>query len=287
METFDCDPTMTDTQVMEFCKQGFLVLEGIVPPEIDLKTLAFLDAFYATQPTDLPERTATIPTDLFSEDWFRDNVVLHPQVTGVLRSLLGKDFTLPDFLSNHRIKCPMPADVPGQTSHRWHRDGAGGVGVPRLERVDISKLDSLDGAQNCLQVFYYPQDVPLELGPTELVPGSHLIQGEGGYEVGYFLGLLDDHGNMPNSHHQAASTGSITITCYSIWHRRTASTGEGIRNNLKYRYSRTVRPRGDWITEPGFEVPGRGHPMDAGSGREVADAADMFAWLSGREPSRN
>ena len=107
METYDCDPSMTDTQVMEFCKQGFLVLEGIVPREIDLKTLAFLDAFYATQPTDLPERTATIPTDLFSENWFRDNVMLHPQVTGVLRSLLGKDFTLPDFLSNHRIKCPM------------------------------------------------------------------------------------------------------------------------------------------------------------------------------------
>ncbi len=284
METFDCDPTMTDTQVMEFCEQGFLVLEDIVPPEIDLKTLEFLDAFYATQPLDLPERTATIPTDLFSEDWFRDNVVLHPQVTGILRSLLGKNFTLPDFLSNHRIKCPMPAEVPGETSHRWHRDGTQGVRVPKLESVDFSKRNSLDGAQNCLQVFYYPQDVPLELGPTELVPGSHLIQGEGQYEVASFLRLLDNRGNMPNSHHQDVSTGSITITSYPIWHRRTASTGEGIRNNLKYRYSRTVRPRGDWIAEPSFEILRQDHPIHTGSCPEVADAADMFAWLSGREP---
>ena len=56
MATFDCDAAMTDTQVMEFCRQGFLVLEGIVPPEIDHKTLESLDAFYATQPEDLPDR---------------------------------------------------------------------------------------------------------------------------------------------------------------------------------------------------------------------------------------
>lgn len=53
METFDCDATIT--QVMEFCRRGFLVLEGIVPPEIDRKTLESLDAFYATQPEDLPD----------------------------------------------------------------------------------------------------------------------------------------------------------------------------------------------------------------------------------------
>ena len=287
METYDCDPTMTDTEVMEFSKRGFLVLEGIVPPEIDLKTLAYLDAFYETQPPDLPERTATIPTDLFSKGWFRNNVVLHPKVTGVLRSLLGKDFTLPEFLSNHRIRCPMPADVPGQKSHLWHRDGAGGGGVPGLERVDFSKRDSLNGAQNCLQVFYYPQDVPLVLGPTELVPGSHLIQGQGQYEVDYFLGLLDDHRNVANSYFQVAPAGSITITCYSIWHRRPASTGVGIRNNLKYRYSRTVRPRHDWTAVSGFRMPGPGQGMDAGSDRDIADAADMFAWLSGGEPWLN
>ena len=255
--------------------------------EIDRRTLEFLDAYYATQPEDLPERTATIPTDLYSEGWFWDNVILNPEVTGVVRSLLGRDFSLPEFLSNHRIKCPRPADVPGETGHLWHRDGVGGMGVPDLERVDFSERDSARGAQNCLQVFYYPQDVPLELGPTELVPGSHLVQSKGQYEVPYFLGLVDDQGDVANSHYREAPAGSITITAYSIWHRRTASTGEGIRNNLKYRYLRTTSPERDWVMEPSFEIPG---PSRAKAGHiegEPVDAREMFRWLSGMGPSRN
>ena len=298
MDTYDCEPTMSDTQVMEFCRQGFLVLEGIVPPEIDSKTLESLDAYYATQPEDLPDRTASIPSDLLAESWFMDHVILHPQVTGVVRSLLGKNFALPTSLSNHRVRCPMPAVVPGRQDY-WHRDGAGGVGwslddnlVPELERVDFGSVDSRGGAQNCLQVFYYPQDVGLELGPTELVPGSHLIQGEGRtvverrqeegrFKVDSFLALLDDCGDARDSYLQAAPSGTITITAYPIWHRRTESTGEGIRNNLKYRYYRTVSPRRDWVIEPGYEVT-RPQPMlSVQSQPEFADAADMFQWLSG------
>ena len=127
MDTYDCEPTMSDTQVMEFCRQGFLVLEGIVPPKVDSKTLESLDAFYATQPEDLPDRTASIPTDLLAESWFMNHVILHPQVRGVVRSLLGRDFALPTSLSNHRVRCPMPAVVPGRQDY-WHRDGGGGVG---------------------------------------------------------------------------------------------------------------------------------------------------------------
>ena len=191
-----------------------------------------------------------------------------PEVCGAFSSILGPDYTMHIHRHPHINK-------PHSKHGGWHKDSYWGYKKVRYHR------------NRWAMAFYYPQDVPLELGPTELVPGSHLIQGEGQYEVASFQRLLDDRGDMPNSHHQAASTGSITITCYPIWHRRTASTGEGIRNNLKYRYSRTVRPRGDWIAEPSFEIPGRGHPMDAGSGRKVADVADMFAWLSGREPSWN
>ena len=279
MATYDCEPALNDTQVFEFCSQGFMVLEAVVPPEIDTRTLEYLDAYYATQDPDLPERTATIPTDIFAEDWFMDNVVLHPQVAGAIRALLGKNFTLPDFLSNHRIKCPMPALVPGRSDHRWHRDGASGVNVPNLERVDFSLEHWMDGAQNCLQVFYYPQDVPLDLGPTELVPSSHLAGGKGQYDLDLLGGLVDEDGNIPSSHLQGAPAGSVTITCYPIWHRRTGSTAEGTRNNLKYRYSRTVPPQRDWTTEPGFEMPLTDPQADGES------PADMFAWMCGKPMS--
>ena len=139
--TYHCPPTLTDNQVLEFCQQGFLVLEGVVPDEINRKTFAYLEenAYYE-------------PAEILKEDWFVDNVILNPQAAGAVRSLLGKNFGLPVMMSQHRVECPMS----GQS---WHRD-AGSKWGPEL---------------NYLQVFYYPQDTPEAFGPTEVLPGSHLF----------------------------------------------------------------------------------------------------------------
>ena len=74
-----------------------------------------------------------------------------PALAGALRSLLGKNVGLPVLVSNHRVECPMPAQG-------WHHDA-----------------DHVFGPEtNFVEVFYFPQDTPLELGPTELLPGSHI-----------------------------------------------------------------------------------------------------------------
>jgi hypothetical protein len=287
VDRYNCKPTMNDLQVMKFCRQGFIVLEGIVPNKVNYRTLNYLDDYYNTQPDDLPDRTAAIPSDLLTKDWFISNVILNPMVTGLIRSLLGNDFALPKSLSNHRVKCPMPAIAPGRDDH-WHRDSAGGVDwtweenlMPGLEKFDFSNITSRRGAQNCLQVFYYPQDVPLEMGPTELMTGSHLILGEGRFKVPSFMELLDDCGDARISYPQSSSAGTITITAYPIWHRRTESTAVGIRNNLKYRYYRTISPRRDWVLESSEEVVTDGFNSPESSSPEVADSSDMFQWLSG------
>ena len=33
--TFDCDPTMTDSEVLAFCRDGCLLLRGVVPDQIN------------------------------------------------------------------------------------------------------------------------------------------------------------------------------------------------------------------------------------------------------------
>ena len=40
--TFDCEPTLTDTQVLQFCRDGFLNLEGVVPDEINQRACDYL-----------------------------------------------------------------------------------------------------------------------------------------------------------------------------------------------------------------------------------------------------
>jgi hypothetical protein len=244
MKTCDCEPTLTDTQVLEFCKKGFLMLEAVVPDEINKRTCEFLDLYPSLE-----------PTHILKEDWFSDNVTLNPQAAGAVRSLLGRNFGLPILMSNHRVHCPTGAQ-------NWHRDGGSKYG-PQL---------------HYLQVFYYPQDCPVEFGPTELLPGSHFLFSHATYMAHY--------GSIRGAYKSAAPAGSIFLTVYSIWHRRSASTAKGVRNLLKYNYWRTEPPQRDWIIEPDFDIATADYtlhgPTFRQQFRDCNDAAEMFFWLCGK-----
>ena len=96
MRTYDCAPTLTDSQVLDFCRAGFLMLEGVVPDEINTRAFDYLD--------EHPEHT---PLQILEEDWFVDNVILNPEAAGAIRSVLGKDFALTmPYMANHRVQCP-------------------------------------------------------------------------------------------------------------------------------------------------------------------------------------
>jgi hypothetical protein len=249
MQTDDCEPTLNDTQMLDFCKRGFLMLDGVVPAEINERALAYVEAHPG------PE-----PTALLHEDWFTRNVILHPQVAGAVRSLLGPNFARPNLISNHRVECPAPAQ-------QWHRDGGSQHG-PQL---------------NYLQVFYYPQACSLESGPTELLPGSHFIYSRSRHMAHY--------GQLRGTYYAAAPAGSVFLTVYSIWHRRSGSTAAGLRNLLKYNYWRTTPPDGSWIHAPGFDPKEADYCLEAPVLREqfqdCADNARMYFWLRGESEAFN
>ena len=244
MRTHTCQPTLTDTQVLEFCKQGYLLLEGVVPDEINSRAVSYLE-----------RKPSHEPTEILLEDWFIDNVILNSQAAGAVRSLLGQNFGLPIIMSNHRVTCPSPAQ-------QWHRDGNSRHGP----------------ALNYLQVFYYPEDCSLDLGPTELLPGSHFL-----FSLSKNMG---HYGGIRGAFRAAAPAGSIFITVYPIWHRRSAASGEGLRNLLKYNYWRTALPQRDWIHEPEFDIATANYKLEGQTFREqfrdCNDAAEMFLWLRGQ-----
>ena len=96
-------------------------------------------------------RASHEPSAILLEDWFIEHVLLNPQLAGALRSLLGASVGLPVITSHHCVECPMP-------SQGWHQD-ADHIFGPEL---------------SFLEVFYFPQDTPAGLGPTEVFPGTHI-----------------------------------------------------------------------------------------------------------------
>lgn len=249
--TFDCEPSLTDTQVLEFCRQGYLILPGVVPDHINQRTCAYLEGKLPANPSYLPPgltredleriRASHEPSCIFLEDWFIEHVLLNPQLAGIMRSLLGRHVGLPVLASHHRVECP--AQPQG-----WHHDA-----------------DHLFGPElHFAEVFYFPQDTPAELGPTELVPGTHL--GPNRREP-------QDKGVLAEG-----SAGTLGIHHQSILHRRGLSTATGIRHMLKYNYWRTAPPQRDWIAEPHFDL----HTAYYGGHNTARYVAHMFYWLCGQ-----
>ncbi len=130
---------MNDYDVLDFCRTGYLMLEGVVPDEVNARVMDYCD-----------DHAGARGEISVGEPWYVSAVTLNPTVIGVIRSLLGKDFAYVDRAATHRSEGAQPAQ-------RWHRDG-GAVHGPRVD---------------CLQVFYLPQETTLEMGPTEVLPGSH------------------------------------------------------------------------------------------------------------------
>ena len=242
-KTYDCEPTLDDEGVIDFCKKGFLTLEGVVDEEVNRRTNEYV-----------AEQDQMEPTDILTEEWFVDGVIKNPQAAGAIRSLLGRDFGLPILMSNHRIQAPQPAQ-------EWHTDGGAKFG-PELDY---------------LQVFYLPQECTRELGPTELLPGSHFLFSN--------RDSMKQIGRIRGSYYAAAPAGSIVITHYGIWHRRSESSASGLRNNLKYNYWRTTPPKRDWTVAPDFDVTTADFSSPAPTYRQqfrdTYDVAGMYMWLRG------
>ena len=240
--THDCPPTLTDTQVIDFCQNGFVLLEAVVPDEINRRVYEFLD-----------EHPEVEPSCILHEEWFVKEVLCNPEAAGAVRSLLGRDFHLPVLMSNHRERGPYWEPT------GWHIDG---------NYIHGYKLPSL-------QVFYYPQDTTPEMGPTELVPGSHQLR--------YKRRYMSNFENIATAFSTTAPAGSIFITIYHIWHRRGYATSTRLRNMLKYVYWRTTEPTRDWIIEPDFDFATANYGSQKyGEKIKVAvDTAEMFYWLCG------
>jgi hypothetical protein len=249
--TFECDPTLTDSQVLQFCREGYIMLKGVVPDEINRKTCDWLDGKIPANPSWIPEgmneaerdriRASHEPSTILLEDWFQEHVLLNRELCGVMRSLLGRNVGLPVLVSHHRTECP-------QDAQGWHHD-ADHVFGPELKFAEV---------------FYFPRDTPAELGPTEIAPGTH-------------FGPAKKEPTEPGILAEGPA-GTLGIHHQSILHRRGASTATGIRHMLKYNYWRTVPPEQNWISDPAFDP----ETADYGGHGIARYVGHMFWWLRGK-----
>ena len=100
MHTTNCEPTLTDSDVLEFCKTGYLPLVGVVPDDVNRRVVEWMDEH--APPIDPGDFANHEPNEILEEDWFVDGVLLNSEAAGAVRSLLGQGFTMPTMMASPR-----------------------------------------------------------------------------------------------------------------------------------------------------------------------------------------
>jgi hypothetical protein len=166
---------LTARQMADFAVNGFLVLDQIVPQEYNERALAEMREFAGGG----------------YRYWFESNVIREifelPQVKGAVQSFVG---TNPGY--DHSFLHVVPAKhLKGQT---YHAD---------------SLIDTRPFGYD-VQAFYFCHDAPQEMGPTLVLPGSHLRKVSNG-SIGRYK-------NVVGQRQLVSKAGSIAFLHHGIWH---------------------------------------------------------------------
>lgn len=190
---------LTDAQMRHFVVNGFVTVTTALPAQfhkaIYEKTMTVFDK-EGNPGNNLVPRIPDI-----------QKVLDDPKVDGALTSLLGADY----YMQPHRHPHYNP---PGSNGQGMHQDG-GKRWSHHTRR---------------LLVFYYPQDTPLELGPTGVVPMSHYYSTREGAAVSQEQPIV-------------GKAGTVAFANYDLWHRAMPNSSEQRRYMMKFLYARMSEPQ--------------------------------------------
>ncbi|MBV7332812.1 HEAT repeat domain-containing protein [Chloroflexi bacterium TSY] len=148
----------------------------------------------------------------------------HPVVHGAMSSILGPDY----FLNFHRHVHDRP---PGGADQKMHKDSLHNsrFAVDNKTRHHHTRWTML---------FYYPQDTPVQLGPTAIVPKSQYLN----------IDWPEGERDTPLD----GDAGTVVIVHYDLLHRGMANHHDSTtRQMIKFLFTRMSEP-----TEPTWDYAG-------------------------------
>ncbi|WP_308634575.1 HEAT repeat domain-containing protein [Paenibacillus silvisoli] len=233
---------LTDEQMKAFIKDGFLILKTDFPREFHARLVEQLNAIYDSEGNPGNNILPRI-RDL-------QRVFENPVITGALTSVLGPNYLLHTHRHGHYNSVPKPGG--------WHKDSYWGYSRLRNHHPWWA------------MIMYFPQDTPIELGPTGVMPGTQ-------YQDGRNF-VSDETQEEATANGEA---GTFALIHYDIWHRSTPNLLGQPRFMLKFEFMRTEAPQAPtWNNQAASWAEAAG-----AEGQNDALCEEMWNWLSGRTAS--
>ena len=197
---------LTDDQMRYFIVNGYIIINTDLPASFHNFIYERTETVFEKEGNpgnNLLPRIPEIQT-VFDDKW----------VIGGLISVLGEDY----YMQPHRHP---HFNRPKSEGQRMHQDGG------RRWSHHTRRL----------LVFYYPQDTPIELGPTGIVPGSHYYN-------------TPDGATVSNELPVCGKAGTVAIVNYDLWHRGMPNRTEVNRYMMKFLFARMSEPQSpSWNNE--------------------------------------
>ena len=114
------------------------------------------------------------------------------------------------------------------------------VGFVQIHQDNLNDLRIRDGQVRApdrvelLLAMYYPQDVASNMGPTVVLPGTHMLKA--------MPDRMASQGNFKDQYTATVDAGSVVILHYDVWHAGSANTSETVRYMLKFLFQRANLP---------------------------------------------
>ncbi|MEE2658417.1 MAG: HEAT repeat domain-containing protein [Candidatus Latescibacterota bacterium] len=210
---------LTDEQMREFIVNGYLVFTPSVPEGIHETCYRKLNEIIDSEDNPGNNILPRVPE--------MRHVLNSREVRGALISVLGPDHLEHPHRYCHPIKPAKevlsPDEVTEKLRKNCHQDGYTPLGHPRQHYLRYARI------------MYYPQDSPVELGPTHVIPGTQFNRG-----------LTDE--DRARAVPVAGQAGTVSLTHFDVGHAAGVSQLKRHRHMIKFIYVRSAEP-----TEPTWD----------------------------------
>ena len=230
---------LTDAQMREFIVNGHLTIKADLPRSVH-ETIYRKTQEYTAKEGNLGNNILPRVPELQA-------VFEEPAVRGAFTSILGENYAMHSHRHPHQNR-------PHSDGQGFHKDSYWGYQKVRHH------------CPRWAMAFYYPQDSPLEIGPSAVLPGTQY------YDTRI---TKDNDGELALS----GEAGTLTIIHFDLWHRAMANQTDKTRYMMKFQFVRMDAPQGpEWnVTDPHWKLKDvdSATPVHQGTWRHV------WNWVAG------
>ena len=211
----DCSK-LTDAQMREFIVNGHLTVHTDLPR-------SFHETIYR-KTQEYTEKEGNLGNNILPRVPELQAVFEDPVVRGAFTSILGENYAMHSHRHPHR-------NNPHSDGQGFHKDSYWGYQKVRHH------------CPRWAMAFYYPQDSPIEIGPSAVLPGTQYYSTRITEETEGELAL-------------SGGAGTVTIIHFDLWHRGMANLTDKTRYMMKFQFVRMDAPQApEWnVTDPHWKL---------------------------------